>query len=390
MCSTPVVQAPLARSPVPPHRDPRPSIVSPPAPPLPPTSPVPAARHPALMENQDAPNSPAMPMMAAPPAARGPSWTATLRDCRARDRWATLPTHVAFFAWSLFTSLFPLAAPVPSNGVATDGLFLHTPSERVELMVMQHVCDKADLPVGSLPSFDPDNYPGDIPTAVREALEYKESAAHLERFFRRKHRVLVCASQVECVSMSHDNLTDLCPALPLWWYQVEVPYGMPVALHNVVSLRGSLLQSDRPENGAAAALSSSWLLSVAVVLAGSVVSKKILWLIPQALVDILADADYAALCNGDDTLRHVLGAALELLRVLWIDQYAVEAFLGETLDERRALRCEYRPEGGAGRVYLRESVDLPGLPCTSDVLADVVMPSVAPVPIIPPPPHELW
>lgn len=94
--------------------------------------------------------------------------------------------------------------------------------------------------------------------------------------------------------MSHDNLTDMCPALPLWWFQVEVSYGMPVALHHVVSLRGTLPESDRPDNSAAAALSSSWLLGVAVVLAGSIVSKKILWVISPDLADILAEADYAA------------------------------------------------------------------------------------------------
>lgn len=71
---------------------------------------------------------------------------------------------------------------------------------------------------------------------------------------------------------------------------------------------------------------------------------------------------------------------------MWINQCAVKKFRGETLDARRALRCEYRPEGGAGRVYLRKTVGLQGrVRYTSDVLADVVIPSVAPVPIIPPP-----
>lgn len=146
--------------------------------------------------------------------------------------------------------------PVRPNDEATVGLYLHTPSERVELMVMEHVCDRADLPVGSLPSFDPVNYPGDISTSVHEALEYNVNAAHLERFFRQGHRVLVGAYEVECLSMSHDNVTDLCPALPLWWFQVEVPYGMPVALQHVVFLRGSLPQYDRRAIGTAAALSS--------------------------------------------------------------------------------------------------------------------------------------
>lgn len=208
------------------------------------------------MVNQDAPNAPAVALVPAPSAAPGPSRTATLHDCRARDGWATLPTHAAFFAWPLFTSLFLLDVPVRPNDVATVGLYLHTPSERVELMVMQHVGDRADLQVGSLPSFDQVNYPGDTSTSVHEALEYNVNAAHLERFFRRGYRVLVCAYQVECVSMSHDNRTDLCPALPLWWFEVEVPYGMPVALQHVVSLRGSLPQYDRRAIGTAAALSS--------------------------------------------------------------------------------------------------------------------------------------
>lgn len=118
------------------------------------------------MENQDALNSPAVALVAAPPAAPGPSWTATPHDCRARDRWATLPSHVAVLAWSRCTCFFPLAEPVLPNDVEADGLFFRTPSERVELMVMQHVCDHAHRPLNSLPSFDPFKYPEAIPTAV--------------------------------------------------------------------------------------------------------------------------------------------------------------------------------------------------------------------------------
>lgn len=279
-CSTPVVSAPPSWSIIAPQHNPCHAIASPrhpPHTPLTPTSPVPCARRPAVMVNQDAPNAPAVALVPAPSAAPGPSRTATLHDCRARDGWATLPTHAAFFAWPLFTSLFLLDVPVRPNDVATVGLYLHTPSERVELMVIQHACDQADLPGGSLLSFDPLNYTGDIPMAVHEALEYKKSGAHLERCFRRKLRVLVCASQAECASMSHDNLTDLCPAHPVWWFQVEVLCGAPMALHRIVSLRGSLLLCDRPDNATAAALFRSCLLGFVVVLEGSIVSKKIQW-----------------------------------------------------------------------------------------------------------------
>lgn len=97
------------------------------------------------------------------------------------------------------------------------------------------------------------------------------------------------------------------------------------------------------------------------MLAGSIVSKNIECVISQDMVETLAEADYVALCNRGDTLRHVLGEVLELLRLLWIDQYAVDELLEETLDARRAVRCEYLPEGGAGLVYLRDKVDLQGL-----------------------------
>lgn len=97
------------------------------------------------------------------------------------------------------------------------------------------------------------------------------------------------------------------------------------------------------------------------MLAGSIVSKKIECVISQDMVESLAEVDYVALCNRGDTLRHVLGEFVELLRLLWIDQYAVDELLGETLDARRTVRCENLPEGGAGRVYLRDRVGLQGL-----------------------------
>lgn len=138
--------------------------------------------------------------------------------------------------------------------------------------------------------------------AVVERLEYKESAAYLEHHFRHQHGVLVCASQVECVIMSHTLLVRLCPAVPTWWAEVEVPHGMPVLPNSVVSLRGSLLQRDRPDCCAAAALCIAWLRDVTVVLVVSVVTNKLLWVINQDFVSIIYSAGPDVLCRADPRL----------------------------------------------------------------------------------------
>lgn len=113
--------------------------------------------------------------------------------------------------------------------------------------------------------------------------------------------------------MSHTLLVLLCPTVPTWWAEVEVPRGMPVLPNSVVSLRGSLSQRDRPDGCAAAALCFAWLRDVAVVLVVSVVTNKLLWVINQDFVSIIYSPGPDVLCRVDPRLCFVFFNRLMLI-----------------------------------------------------------------------------
>lgn len=112
-------------------------------------------------------------------------------SARIHGRWWWGPGGIAPLSGSFDASGH--SAPPPTD-VETEGLFLHPPTEEEELHAITCACDEDDLLEGSLPLYDPANYPSDIPVAVVERLEYKESAAYLEHYCRHQHGVLVCAS----------------------------------------------------------------------------------------------------------------------------------------------------------------------------------------------------
>lgn len=126
--------------------------------------------------------------------------------------------------------------------------------------------------------------------------------------------------------MSDADRRELYPSLPEWWPRVEVPFGLPVLLPQVVDHFGSVMMARGPTDMVWAMFATHWLLEVVSTWLGCVSIRGMLWRLSPTLIQGIKTLGVERLTQGCSAgARSMLDAALALHDL--IDWKGVENFL---------------------------------------------------------------
>jgi len=183
--------------------------------------------------------------------------------------------------------------------------------------VLRHLAER-DLPpeVGDKPHFSWDYYPGAPPKMGEEDRGYFVPGALGEWTIRTTLGVLVLHEQREVREVPVPRRKALYPVAPLWWASVEVPRGMAARMPQMVALRGSKLMKETLGGPYHIILATLWAVEVADVFVGSIRHHGHLWRLPLVLRTALGELTAERLCSADSSVRPLLEAGLELLRLV--------------------------------------------------------------------------
>jgi len=108
----------------------------------------------------------------------------------------------------------------------------------------------------------------------------------------------------------------LHPSTPVWWDLFEVPRGMAARMPQMVALQGGQLMEEPLVGPYHFMLETLWAAERADVFVGSIRHHRHLWLLPLAMRSACTDPTTESLCSADPSVRTLVEAGVELLRLL--------------------------------------------------------------------------
>ena len=170
--------------------------------------------------------------------------------------------------------------------------------------------------MGDKPYFYWEYYPGTPAKMGEEDRVYLVPGALGEWTLRTTLGVLVLHEEREVREVPVSRRKALYPIASLWWASVEVPRGMASRMPQMVALRGSKLMVEVLGGPYHMMLATLWAVEVADVFVGSIRHHGHLWRLPLALRTALVELTAERLCSADWSVRPLLEAGLELLRLV--------------------------------------------------------------------------
>jgi len=239
--------------------------------------------------------------------------------------------------WTTIRANYGPLYAVP-EGTATDFPFLRRQEDWRAFRVLRHLAER-DLPpeAGDKPYFSRDYYPGTPPKMGEEDRGYFVTGALGEWTVRTTLGVLVLHEQRDVREVPVSRRKALYPIAPLWWASVEVPRGMAARMPQMVALRGSKLMGEVLGGPYHIMWATLWAVEVADVFVGSVRHHGHLWRLPLALWTALVELTAERLCSADSSVRPLLEAWLELLRL--VKELRKESLLLYDESPRGVFRC---------------------------------------------------
>jgi len=253
------------------------------------------------------------------------------------QRYSALEGRRMVSLWTTIRANYGPLYAVPEE-TATGFPFLRRKEDWQVCRVLRHLAER-DLPpeVGDKPYFSWDYYPGTPPKMGEKGRGYFVPGALGEWKIRTTLGVLVLHEQRELREVPVPRRKALYPVAPLWWASVEVPRGMAARMPQMVSLRGSKLMGETLGGPYHIMLSTLWAVEVADVFVGSIHHHGHLRRLPKVLRTALAELTAERLCSADSSVRPLLEAGLELLRL--VEELGKESWLLSNGSPRGVFRC---------------------------------------------------